>query len=62
MMQKSEVIQDAVMERVASEAVQELIEQLDIQNEDDLNQIRILFLKPLNLAFTRKRFDVQDTD
>ncbi len=58
-METNQVIQDAVMERVAKETVAELIEQLSIKNEDELNQIRVLFLTPLNKAFTRKRFDVK---
>jgi hypothetical protein len=55
-------IQEAVMKRVAKEVVEELIEQLYIENEDELNQIRVLFAKHLNLAFGRKRFDVQDSE
>jgi hypothetical protein len=61
-MERDQVIQDAVMERVAKEAVQELIEQLGITNEDELNEIRVLFVKPLTLAFSRKRFDVQSSE
>lgn len=57
-MEKSTVIQDAVMERVAQETVDELIEQLDIENEDELNQIRVLFMTILNKEFTRRRFDL----
>lgn len=61
-MNREPVIQDAVMERVAQEAVAELIDQLGIENESELNEIRVLFMKPLNLAFTKKRFDVQDDE